>query len=237
MVEVVKLGSLYFDGQPQEIGVPYNGKRLLFGDTVSGKEISWARLQNGLLIAGRCVCTEISWEQLHEEGFVFGAPITIDGETYLCRCLRVGAKKGEPNEWDAALDEAEEDNDLWHWKKMFFWGQDLSKYNSLTRAVRGYGSARSWSDRYARSRHADVGFRPALEHLGSEPCSLNALLGNKTKVYCSDGITIESCLVDFSDYDVVLKASSSMPVDCSWAIKDGNNIIVSRGDIIWLKEG
>ena len=93
MVEVVKLGSLYFDGQPQEIGVPYNGKRLLFGDTVSGKEISWARLQNGLLIAGRCVCTEISWEQLHEEGFVFGAPITIDGETYLCRCLRVGAKK------------------------------------------------------------------------------------------------------------------------------------------------
>ena len=30
MVEVVKLGSLYFDGQPQEIGVPYNGKRLLF---------------------------------------------------------------------------------------------------------------------------------------------------------------------------------------------------------------
>lgn len=237
MAEIIKLGTLYFDGMPQDVGTPYSDGTISFGNTVPTREIQWVKMKNGSLIADRCVCIEISWEQLHEKGFVFGTPVTVDGETYLCRCLRVGTKEGELNEWDTVLDEAGENNDLWHWKNMYFWGQETSKYKESDRAVRGLVSARDWNNGTASVRNAYVGFRPALEPLGFESCPPNTLLGKKMKIYCTDWITIEGRLVDFSDYDIVLKPVSPMSANCPWSTKDGSNIIISRENIIRLKEG
>ena len=243
MAKIEKLGSLYFNGLPQKVGVAYNGEQISFGDSTPGQEISWVRMQSGLLVADRCVCTNISWEDLDKEGFVFGALVTINGETYLCRCLKVGAKKGETNEWDAALDETGEGNDLWHWENKYFWGQETLEQEvslergALFRADRGYHSARFWSINFATGRYADVGFRPALEYLGSEPCPPDTLLGKKVRVYGLDGVTIEGRLVDFSDYDVTLEDNLPMFANCPWITKEGRNIIIDRENITWLKEG
>ena len=72
MAKIEKIGSLYFDGRPQKVGVAYNGEQISFGDAAPGQEISWVRMQSGLLVADRCVCTNISWEDLDKEDFVFG---------------------------------------------------------------------------------------------------------------------------------------------------------------------
>lgn len=237
-MDLIKLGSIRLSNEAQIPGFYCDSSGdVSFGDTVSGKELQWLKLKSGLLIADRCVCTRISWEQLDKKGFVFGAPIAIDGKIYWCRCLRVSSNEDKPNEWDTALDEIGEDNDLWHWDDIHFRGQETSEFEASARECRGYDSARGWIDCSASVRVDSLGFRPALEYLGSVSCSPDALLGKKARVYCPEGVTFEACLVDFSDYDIVLKTNSPIPVDCPWATKNGGNIIVSRGDIIWLKEG
>ena len=242
MAKIEKLGSLYFGGLPQKVGVAYNGEQISFGDSTPGQEISWVRMQSGLLVADRCVCTNISWEDLDKEGFVFGTLVTINGETYLCHCLKVGAKEGETNEWDAALDETGEGNDLWHWKNKYFWGQETSEQGAslergaLLRAVRGCPSARFWYHHGASYRSVYLGFRPALEYLGSVSYSPDTLVGKAIKAYFPGGVSIKGHLVDFSDYDIVLEASTPVPVGCSWATTEGRNIVIDQGNIIWLKE-
>lgn len=236
MAEIVKLGSLYLDGQPKKAGAFCITNKIALGGTVLDYELQWVKLSNGLLIADRSVCVNVSWKQLNDAGLVFGTPVTIDGETYLCRCLKVGAEEGEPNEWDTALDEAGRDTSLWHWGDDFFWGQEVADHNELFRALRGYYAARGRGQYTVSYRDDYLGFRPALEHLDSGLCHPEMLLGKTAKVYCSDGISIEGCLVDFSDYDVVLKTSSLIPADSAWAAKDGYNIIISRGNITFMKE-
>lgn len=236
-MEKIVMGSIYHAGTAQIPGFDCDGSAdISFGDTVPGQELQWVKLQSGLLIADRCVCTNISWDQLNEKGFIFGVPITIDGKTYLCRSLCVGIKGNKPNEWDFALDEVGEDNAFWHWGNIYFWGQEISRYETSCREIRGSYSARGWSYGEATDQHMYVGFRPALEYLDSGPCSPDTLLGKKAKAYCSDGVTIEGYLVDFSDYDITLEANPLTSADCPRITKEGRNIIVSRENIIWLKE-
>lgn len=236
-MEIVKFGSIYDDWIAQSPGFACNETANLFlGDTVSGKELQWVKLKNGLLVADRCVCTEVSWEQLHKAGLVFGTLASMDGETYLCRCLKVGMQDHEPNEWDAALDETGEDNELWHWDEALFWGQETFEYSSSFRTVRGWAHARLWDIDDVTNRSPYTGFRPALEYLGSKSCPPDTLLGKEVKIYGPDGITAEGCLVDFSNYDIVLSAGFVTPSDCSWIRKDGSNAIISRRNIAWLKE-
>ena len=172
-MEIVKFGSIYNYGIAQSPGFACNETANFFlGDTASGKELQWVKLKNGLLVADRCVCIEVSWEQLHKAGLVFGTLVTIDGEAYLCRCLKVGAKDHEPNEWDAALDATSEDDRLWHWEDAFFWGQEPVEGWAAHRAYRGYFSARYWYYSSASYRFVLLGFRPALEPL--RPDNLNS---------------------------------------------------------------
>ena len=45
MVEKIKFGTLYMDGQPQEVGgwYPTDEPALGLGNTVPGKEITWLK--------------------------------------------------------------------------------------------------------------------------------------------------------------------------------------------------
>ena len=131
------------------------------------KKITWIAV-NGLLIADRCVCVNISAEQLDDLGFTKGKTISIDGQQYLCRLLKVGAKPDVPNEWDAALDATSDDNDLWHWEDVFFWGVEVVERPSAYRARRGYLSSRGFGFSSPSYRGVGVGFRPALKPLGTD---------------------------------------------------------------------
>lgn len=233
MAAIVSMGSLYFNGEAQAVGVSYNGETISFEDTVPGKEIQWVNV-NGLLIADRCLCNNISWEQLNALGLVLGSIIRIDGEFYFCRCLKVGAKEGDPNEWDTALDVAGDSNELWHWNRQFFWGQETTNSTSY-RGVRGYHSARRWRYGTASLRHVGVGFRPALEPLDTKPCPPDSLIGKEVRIYGPGWAALEGCLLDADDYDLILRPTSIVPEGCSWVCWDGSQLTVDRASVSWLK--
>ena len=236
MAEIVNLGSLYLNGQPKDLGVEYNGEVLSFGDTDPGKTIPFVKWGN-LLVAARCVCTNISWEQLKKNGYIFGRLVKIDGVPYLCRSLKVGEEKDVPNEWDSILDELGEDDSLWLWDDQYFWGQETSRKGASARAVRGYLSARCWFYYYASDRLATVGFRPALEPLPPAPMISGSLIGARLKVY-GPNADIAGELMEVTDYDLVIEPSAQqlIPADCKWVSRDGGRIIIERSAITWMQE-
>ena len=169
MVRTLKLGSLYLDGQPTAPEIEYHpGQIISFGDPVSDMAINWVPV-NGLLIADRCLLTNIRWDDLDAQGLVFGTEVDVQGFRFKIRLLKVGSEEDILNEWDDALDTVGEDDDLWHWKNEFFWGQESVDKDGSYRATRGFHSARNWGLNYSSgNRSVYLGFRPALEPLPTD---------------------------------------------------------------------
>ena len=200
MANIIKLGSLHLDGHPVEIGTEYvPGQAISIGDTITGKEISWVPV-NRMLIADQCLLTNVSWDDLNAQNLVFGKEIPIGGFLFTVRLLQVGAEKGVPNEWDAALDEVGENDDIWHWKDSWFWGQESMRASH--RALRGYYSARNFNWDSSGDRYATLGFRPALGPLLSDTLG-NTRSGEKLMLWGSQNIVF-GCLEELTDYEVVL---------------------------------
>lgn len=201
MVHRFKMGSLYLDDEPVNPGIEYQpGQTISLGEAVSDKEISWVPA-NGLLIADRCLLTRISWNDLNDQGLVFGREIELHGFKFRARLLKVGSEEGIPNEWDTALDTVGDSDDLWHWGGRFFWGQEETKIAS-SHAYRGYFSARYWNCPSSGSRRAYLGFRPALEPLPTDPSALRH--GQEILVIGRDGAVMGN-LVDATAYDLVIQ--------------------------------
>lgn len=169
------------DGQPAEIGCKYAKGTLTFGNGVPGKELSWVRIGN-ILISAHTICTNISWNQLNDMGYIFGTNVSIEGMSFRCRSLKVGSQEGNPNEWDKVLDATGKDNSLWHWSDPYFWGQDTFESNTSYRVVRGHISARYWNGYLtAAFRDMAVGFRPILEILNTDILVSDSILETKLR--------------------------------------------------------
>lgn len=236
-MEKIKLGTAYIDEFPLSPGLrSHRSDRISIGDTISSFAIQWVQLSNGLLVADRCICNNVSWKQLNESDLVFGKVIQIDGKWYLCRSLKVGAKEGDPNEWDAALAEAGENDEVWHWKGQYFWGQETPESWASFRAIRGYHSARHWNSKRATRRTANVGFRPALEALVPAPLDYGPLVGTEITLMVPDHRFVTGMLVSVSDYDLGLETHSPLPDISKWAIPDGERIIIDRASVGWLRK-
>ena len=183
---IFKFGALYLGNNirhvpqvPTDDGdVPqHEGQTISIGAARGGEAITWVKPDGlNLLIADRVLLAVTSWEDLSRNGFALGKRVLIDKQNFLCRLLQVGENINAPNEWDNILDKTNEENSLWHWKDMFFWGQEVSACVASTRAVRGYSSARYWGYYHAPYRHVNVGFRPALEPLPSDTPTPNIKL-------------------------------------------------------------
>lgn len=149
----------------------YNGTNFEIGDTVAGKEITWLKLGD-IWVCDRNILQGISWETLNEKGFVFGKEVEIDGEKYKIRLLTGsdGNDYGEgcDNEWDRLMSEYNEDNEVLNFDNMYSWCQETDCDYASYRSIRGYTSARSYSDFGATDTHTYVGWRPALEKLNTE---------------------------------------------------------------------
>lgn len=100
----------------------------------------WSRTGT-LLIADRVLLSYVSWDDLAAAGFVDGVEVVLKGRKYSCHMLPVGEKFNSQNAWDDALDRTRDDNEIWHWEFMRFWGRD--KMNGL-RTLRGHYSARHY---------------------------------------------------------------------------------------------
>lgn len=231
---IKKIGTLYLDGQARQVGAEYDGEKISFGPPAPGNEIECVSINN-LLIANRCVCYNISWEQLNSQGLVFGIPVQIGKEFYLCRCLKVGAKEGiSKDEWGDAINATMKHDSFWHWQTLYFWGQESIDAN--LRAVRGGHSARYWGSCSKSYRDIHVGFRPVFEYLAGSKQKPKDLEGKVVKLYGSDGITLTGKLLSFDDYDLVLSIGSPLPPMCPWLQRYGKNIIIDRAKILCLKE-
>lgn len=125
--DIFKFGTLCLNGEAKHIprrptsdgDIPQYDKisRISIQSVERGENISWIKPHGvNLLIADRALLGNISWKDLDKNGFVTGRTILLDGCFFHCRLLRTGEYKDVPNEWDKALDEAGEDNGLWHWK-------------------------------------------------------------------------------------------------------------------------
>ena len=235
-MEIKNFGSLYLNGQPSELNAVYGGGDISLGDTVPGKAIHFVKWKN-LWVASEIVCPNASWTNLNKHNFITGWPIRIDGVPYLCRSLKVGEERDVPNEWDDILNDLGEDNSLWHWDKMYFWGQETFRKGASYRAVRGYCSARGWYDNDATGRGVSVGFRPALEPLPPAPLISDSLIGATLKLY-GPSKAFSGRLEEFSDYDLVIEPSAQqlIPADCKWVSRDGSRIIIDRSAITWIQE-
>ena len=186
--DIFKFGALYLGDKAQHFperpavngDIPqYDGSSTISISPVTREEepITWIKPYGiNILVADRVLLAKVSWEDLDRNGFVNGKEIVIEGQHFRCRLLHVGNTEGVPNEWDKVLDETEEDDALWHWENMYFWGSDVSTFEVLRHSIRGYFSARYWNRSSATGRYTDVGFRPVLEPLASDNLVFNCIL-------------------------------------------------------------
>lgn len=231
MANIIKLGSLFLDGRPVETGMQYVPSQTIeVGEMTPSKEIGWVAV-NGLLIADQCLLTNVSWDDLDVQGLVFGKEVTVQGLRFKIRLLKVGSKEDVPNEWDAALDAVGEDDTLWHWDHKFFWGQEPVSGSVSYRAFRGYFSARYWNWGNSSSRHAYLGFRPALEPLPTDP---SAIRHSQEALVIGRAGAVAGSLIDATAYDLVIQPNADGLIgEVSFAAKmqDGT-LAVDRSGII-----
>ena len=194
------------------------------------KEIGWVAV-NGLLIADQCLLTNVSWDDLDVQGLVFGKEVTVQGLRFKIRLLKVGSKEDVPNEWDAALDAVGEDDTLWHWDHKFFWGQEPVSGSVSHRAIRGCSSARIWNWYFSSNRGANLGFRPALEPLPTDP---SAIRHSQEALVIGRAGAVAGSLIDATAYDLVIQPNADGLIgEVSFAAKmqDGT-LAVDRSGII-----
>lgn len=231
MANIIKLGSLFLDGRPVETGMQYVPSQTIeVGEMTPSKEIGWVAV-NGLLIADQCLLTNVSWDDLDVQGLVFGKEVTVQGLRFKIRLLKVGSKEDVPNEWDAALDAVGEDDTLWHWDHKFFWGQEPVSGSVSYRANRGYYSARYWDWFDSSNRFANLGFRPALEPLPTDP---SAIRHSQEALVIGRAGAVAGSLIDATAYDLVIQPNADGLIgEVSFAAKmqDGT-LAVDRSGII-----
>ena len=233
-MEIIKLGSIYANGHTYIPGFRRDGnENISLGDTVPGKELQWIQYK-GKLIGDRCVCINVSWKQLDEIGYIFGWPVLIDGNCYLCRSLKVGSEEGEPNEWDDVLRSSWYDDSLWHWRNTEFWGQEAPTDSCEVRVVRGYYSATYFSAKRLTMLSTLMGFRPALEPLPPTLSDFDGLVGTRLRVYGPNGFMLPSILIGADDYDLTLRPLIPLPANCSWAIRKGPMATVDRDAVRYI---
>ena len=139
--------------------------------------------EHSLFIANYNVTHTVSWDALNTAGLLFGKDYAGGGVDYTLRAPSVGSnstgsgdsQRGVPqsNEWDTMLNK--NSGYIKNWNGIYSWGQDTTRYNSSRRAIRGYYSARYWSNYSATSSYSLVGFRPVLEILNPDTLGSDGL--------------------------------------------------------------
>ena len=148
---------------------------------------------HSLFVADYAVTHTVSWDDLNTKGLIFGKNYASGGVDYTMRAPSAGSQsnnngkddsstRGIPksNEWDAILDKANQDwkdntsGYIKNWSRKYSFGQD-NHADASGRAIRGYGSARSWYYYTATYSSPLLGFRPVLEILNADTLDSDGL--------------------------------------------------------------
>lgn len=190
------------------------------------------------MICSRTICVNVSWNTLNKQGYIAGAPVSIDGKSYLCRSLKGGAKAEYSNEWNTLLNKYGEDKSLWHWNGHLFWCQEEPEPKDTTgfRVIRGGKSAMGWASRLQEAEYWAVGFRPVLEPFVPPLSYLDGLLGKNVHVIGPQGFSFLGRLIHIDDYDIVLVSPSPAPSGCYWARVDEQEVCIRKNVIFAVRQ-
>lgn len=123
---------------------------------------------------------------------------------------------------------------------MDFWGQEESIFHTNGRACRGI-TARGWCVNMSDSRRLDLGWRPILEPLGPTLRTPEELIGKEVKICGPEGLSLSGHLVSADEYDLVVALPSwnydeVLEEDCPWLREAGDQAIIDRASVSWVRE-
>lgn len=204
----------------QWVKIKDGDKTLLICDRVILVSVSWDDLNGQGYVTGKTItidgtkykCRLLTGgsNRRNNDWYAGGTPTNNEWDRFITREeVITGLPAPVSSDLDTNLNTTDHNsthNQLWHWVGVYSWCQETWAENAPYRATRGYNSARYWNDNSSGNRHVDVGFRPVLEVLNTDPLISDSdrNLGDKNQDF-----TIEYTVND-SDSGDVLTATESI---------------------------
>ena len=204
----------------QWVKIKDGDKTLLICDRVILVSVSWDDLNGQGYVTGKTItidgtkykCRLLTGgsNRRNNDWYAGGTPTNNEWDRFITREeVITGLPAPVSSDLDTNLNTTDHNsahNQLWHWVGVYSWCQETWAENASCRAYRGYNSARGWRYFSATIRNANVGFRPVLEVLNTDPLISDSDrdLGDK-----NSNFTI-TYTVDDSDSGDVLTATESI---------------------------
>ena len=203
----------------QWVKIKDGDKTLLICDRVILVSVSWDDLNGQGYVTGKTItidgtkykCRLLTGgsNRRNNDWYAGGTPTNNEWDRFITREeVITGLPAPVSSDLDTNLNTTDHNsthNQLWHWVGVYSWCQETWAENASHRASRGYSSARYWLD-LSGNRLVNVGFRPVLEVLNTDPLISDSdrNLGDKNQDF-----TIEYTVND-SDSGDVLTATESI---------------------------
>ena len=203
----------------QWVKIKDGDKTLLICDRVILVSVSWDDLNGQGYVTGKTItidgtkykCRLLAGgsNRRNNDWYAGGTPTNNEWDRFITREeVITGLPAPVSSDLDTNLNTTDHNsahNQLWHWVGVYSWCQETWAENASYRARRGFSSARFWSYYSASNQNANVGFRPVLEVLNTDPLISDSDrdLGDK-----NSNFTI-TYTVDDSDSGDVLTATES----------------------------
>ena len=204
----------------QWVKIKDGDKTLLICDRVILVSVSWDDLNGQGYVTGKTItidgtkykCRLLTGgsNRRNNDWYAGGTPTNNEWDRFITREeVITGLPAPVSSDLDTNLNTTDHNsthNQLWHWVGVYSWCQETWAENASYRATRGYGSARYWDIDSSGHRPVNVGFRPVLEVLNTDPLISDSdrNLGDKNQDF-----TIEYTVND-SDSGDVLTATESI---------------------------
>ena len=204
----------------QWVKIKDGDKTLLICDRVILVSVSWDDLNGQGYVTGKTItidgtkykCRLLTGgsNRRNNDWYAGGTPTNNEWDRFITREeVITGLPAPVSSDLDTNLNTTDHNsthNQLWHWVGVYSWCQETWAENASHRARRGYDSARCWDYNSSGNRSVNVGFRPVLEVLNTDPLISDSdrNLGDKNQDF-----TIEYTVND-SDSGDVLTATESM---------------------------
>lgn len=204
----------------QWVKIKDGDKTLLICDRVILVSVSWDDLNGQGYVTGKTItidgtkykCRLLTGgsNRRNNDWYAGGTPTNNEWDRFITREeVITGLPAPVSSDLDTNLNTTDHNsahNQLWHWVGVYSWCQETWAENASSRASRGYNSARNWIYYNATIQIANVGFRPVLEVLNTDPLISDSDrdLGDK-----NSNFTI-TYTVDDSDSGDVLTATESI---------------------------
>lgn len=204
----------------QWVKIKDGDKTLLICDRVILVSVSWDDLNGQGYVTGKTItidgtkykCRLLTGgsNRRNNDWYAGGTPTNNEWDRFITREeVITGLPAPVSSDLDTNLNTTDHNsthNQLWHWVGVYSWCRETWAENASHRADRGYSSARTWSISSSGHRYVNVGFRPVLEVLNTDPLISDSdrNLGDKNQDF-----TIEYTVND-SDSGDVLTATESI---------------------------